>query len=91
MTLLQIVMLSPGIHLLKIMSPCPEPVKEKKMSLKLKMLGLLCNQIVNLKTDSETLYYSIIKLKYSPSILQHNNGLKNYASLNKSHNNCHRN
>lgn len=29
-TLLQIVMLSPGIHLLKIMSPCPEPVKEKK-------------------------------------------------------------
>ena len=29
-TLLQIVMLSPGIHLLKIMSPCPEPVKENK-------------------------------------------------------------
>ena len=47
------------------------------MSLKLKMLGLLCNQTVNLKTDSKTLYYSIIKLKYSPSILEHNNGLKN--------------
>ena len=38
----------------------------KKMSLKLKMLGPLCNQTVNLKTDSKTLYYSILKLKYSP-------------------------
>ena len=91
MILLQIVMLSPGTHLLKIMSPCPEPVKEKKMSPTLKMLGLLCNETVNLKTDSKTLYYSILKLKYSPSILKHNNGLKKYASLNKSHNNCHRN
>ena len=26
-----------------------------------------CNQTVNLKTDSRTLYYSILKLKYSPS------------------------
>ena len=84
-TLLQIVMLSPGIL------PVQNQLKKKKMSLKLKMLGLLCNQTVNLKTDSKTLYYSIIKLKYSPSILEHNNGLKNYASLNKSHNNCHRN
>ena len=25
-----------------------------------------CNQTVNLKTDSRTLYYSILKLKYSP-------------------------
>ena len=36
------------------------------------MLGLLrtCNQTVNLKTDSKTLYYSIL----SPSILKHNKG-----------------
>ena len=40
----------------------------KKRSLKLKMLGSLCNQTVNLKTDSQTLYYSILKLKYSSSI-----------------------
>ena len=32
------------------------------------MLGPLRNQTVNLKTDSKTLYYSILKLKYSPSI-----------------------
>jgi len=40
----------------------------------LKMLGPLCNQTVNLKTDSKTLYYSILKLKYSPSILKRNKG-----------------
>ena len=39
------------------------------VSPKLKMLGPLCNQTVNLKTDSKTLYYSLLKLKYSPSIL----------------------
>ena len=33
-----------------------------KMGSELKMLGPLCNQIVNLKTDSKTLYYSILKL-----------------------------
>ena len=38
------------------------------------MLGPLCNQTVNLKADSKTLYYSILKLKYSPSILKHNKG-----------------
>ena len=32
-------------------SPSPEP-----MSPKLKMLGPLCNQAVNLKTDSKVLY-----------------------------------
>ena len=31
-----------------------------------------CNQTVNLKTDSRTLYYSILKLKHSPSVLKHN-------------------
>ena len=44
----------------------------KITSLKLKMLGPLCNQTVNLKTHSKTLYYSILKLKYSPSILKQN-------------------
>ena len=32
------------------------------------MLGPLCNQTVNLDTDAKTLYYSLLKLKYSPSI-----------------------
>ena len=61
------------------------------MSTKLKMLGPLCNQTVNLKTDSKSLYYSALKLKYSPSILKHNKGEKKYESLNNSHNNFHRN
>ena len=38
------------------------------MSPTLKMLGPLCNQTVNLKTGSKTLQYSLLKLKYSPSI-----------------------
>ena len=42
------------------------------------MLEPFCNQTVNLKTDSKTLYYSILKLKYipSPSILKHNYSVK---------------
>ena len=28
----------------------------------------LGNQTVNLETDAKTLYYSLLKLKYSPSI-----------------------
>ena len=32
------------------------------------MLRPLCNQTVNLETDAKTLYYSLLKLKYSPSI-----------------------
>ena len=43
-------------------------LKKKTRSPKLKMLGPLCNQIVNLKTDAKTLYCSLLKLKYSPSI-----------------------
>ena len=38
------------------------------------MLGPLRNQTVNLKTDAKNLYYSILKLKYSSSILKHNKG-----------------
>ena len=41
---------------------------KKTRSPKLKMLGPLCNQIVNLETDAKTLYCSLLKLKYSPSI-----------------------
>ena len=78
MILLQIVMVSPGTHLVKnheFQSRTNES-QLKRSSPKLKMLVPLCNQTVNLKTDSKTLYYSIMKLKYiySPSILKHNKG-----------------
>ena len=59
-----------------IASPSPETsesqLKKKKKSLKLKMLSPLCNQTINLKTDAKTLYYSIQKLKYGPSLLKRN-------------------
>ena len=56
-----------------IMSLNPTPIwasqlkkkKKKKTSLKLKMLGPLCNQTLNLKTDSKTWYilqYTEIKI-----------------------------
>jgi len=32
------------------------------------MRGPLCNQTVNLKTDAKIPYYSLLKLKNSPSI-----------------------
>ena len=38
------------------------------------MLGSLYNQTVNMKTDSKIVYYSIWKLKCSPSNLKHNKG-----------------
>ena len=94
MILLQIAMVSPaGTHLVKNHESQSRTSESqlKRTNLKLKMLGPLCNQTVNLKTDSKTLYHSILKLQYSPSILRHNNGLKKYASLNNMHNNCHRN
>ena len=50
------------------------------------MLGSLCNQTVNLKTDSKNLYYSVLKLKYGLSISKHNKGWKIYALLSNSHN-----
>ena len=64
-------MVSPNTHLVKnheSQSRTSEAKLKKKTSPKLKILGPLCNQTVNLKTDSKTLYYSILKLKYSPSI-----------------------
>ena len=65
-----------GTHLLKNCESQSRTKESqlKKASPKLKMLGPLCNQTVNLKTDSKTLYYSILKLKYSPSILKQNEG-----------------
>ena len=41
---------------------------KKTRSRKLKMLGPLCYQTVNLETVAKTLHYSLLKLKYSPSI-----------------------
>ena len=73
--LLQIVMVCPGTHPVRNHEPLyttnDSPLKKKNKqtkSPKLKMLGPLCNQTVNLKTDTKTLYYSFPKLKYSPSI-----------------------
>ena len=55
--LLQIVMVSPrGTHLVK-----NHESQLKKTSPKLKMIGPLCHQTVNQKTDSKTLYYSMLK------------------------------
>ena len=74
---LQILRVSRRTHLVKnheSQSRTNESHFKKKRSSKLKMLGPLCNQTVNLKTDSKTLYYSLLKLKYSPSILKHNKG-----------------
>ena len=77
-----VVMVSPGTHLVKIMSP-----SSKTQGV---MLGPL-NQTVNLETDAKTLYYSLLKLKNSPSIyyfLKCGKDYKNkYAPLNNSHRN----
>ena len=67
MILLQIVMVNPATHLVKnheSLSITNESQLRKTRS-QLKMLGPLCNQIVNLETDAKTLYYSLLKLKYS--------------------------
>ena len=55
-----IVMVSPGTHLV---------INHESQS---RTNEFQCNQTVNLKTDSRTLYYSILKLKHSPSVLKHN-------------------
>ena len=60
LTLLQIVVASPGTHLVKNYES-QSRTNEFQFSLKLKMLafGPLCNQTINLKTDSKTLYYGV--------------------------------
>ena len=63
------VMVSPETHLVKnheSLSITNESQLKKTRSPKLNMLGPLCNQIVKLETDAKTLYYSLVKLKYSP-------------------------
>ena len=55
-------MVSPGTHLVKNHESQfrTNESQLKKNSLKLKILGSLCNQTVNVNTDSKTLYYSIL-------------------------------
>ena len=87
--LLQIVMVSPGTHLVEIhetLSITNESQFKKTRSPKLKMLGPLCNQTVNLETDAKPLHYSLLKLKYSPSI-KHNKDWNKSASSSYSHRN----
>ena len=70
MILLQIVMVSPGTHLVKKYDSLSIPNESqflKTRSPKWKMLGALYNQTVNQETDAKTLYYSLQKLKYSSS------------------------
>ena len=63
-----------GFILWKIMSSSIEPMspRQLKKSPKLKLLVSLCNQTVIVKTNSETLYYSLLKQKYTPSIVKQN-------------------
>ena len=51
---------------------CPESQLKKKDSKIEKCLAFMWPD--SFKTDSKTLYYSILKLKYSPSMLKHNKG-----------------
>ena len=55
----------------------------------MEMLGPLCMETVNLETDAKTLYYSLLKLKYSPCILfkVQKKTKDKYASLNNSRRN----
>ena len=41
------------------------PVQNQQVPKIIEMFGPLCNQTVNSKTDSKTLYYSTLKLKYT--------------------------
>ena len=61
------------------------------MSPELNVLGSLCNQTDNQQTDVKTLHYSLLKLKYSPSIQKrlkkiriHRNHILNRISTKKS-------
>ena len=57
MILLQMVMVSPGTHLVK-----------NHESLFITNESQFKKQTVNLETDAKTLHYSLLKLKYSPFI-----------------------
>ena len=69
-TLLQILIVRPGNLLVKnyeSRSVSNESQLNKTRRPKLKMLGPLCNQTGNLETDANTLYYSLLEIKYSRS------------------------
>ena len=64
--------MSPGTHLVKNRE---SQFNNKKKSPKLILLGPLCNETVNLKTDSKLCIkymYTEIEIINSPSILKHN-------------------
>ena len=66
MILLQIVTMSSGTYLVKnhdSQSRTNDSQLKKQLSPKLKMLGPLCNQTVNLKIESKTIYYSFLNFK----------------------------
>ena len=70
--LLQTVMVSTGTHLVKnreSQSRTSESQLKKTTSPKLKMLETFRIQTVNLNTDSQTLYYSALKLKIKNIVL----------------------
>ena len=79
-------MVSPGTRLVKnheSLSITDESQFKKKQqqqqqgTLNWKCLGLYVTRQVNLETDTKTLYYSLLKLKYRPSIsLKHKKDLK---------------
>ena len=69
--LLQIVMVNPGTHLVK-----NHESQLKNNKSEIENAWSFCHQTVNLRTDFKTLYFSILKLKYSPSILKYNKGFK---------------
>ena len=75
---LQIVRVSPRTHLLKNHESQTRtnesPLKKRKNESEIENAWAFCNQTVNLKTDSKTLYYRILKLKYYSPILKHNKG-----------------
>jgi len=91
-------MVSPGTLLVQShesLSITNESQFTKTRSSKLKLLGPLCNQSVNLETDAKTLYYSLLKLKYNQDFyitvsLKRKKDSSKYASLNSRWNHKHR-
>ena len=81
-------MVSPGTHLVKIHESQFTTIESQ---FKNKSPGSLYNHTVNLKTDSKTLYYSLLNYEYTPSIVKHNKEKKKFVSLNNNHKNNHRN
>ena len=73
--LLQIVLVSPGTHLMKD-HESQSRTNESQNKSETEKLGPLYNKTVNLKTDFKTVYNSALKLKYSLSFLKHNKRIK---------------